>query len=309
VRAVWSFWSKPFREHHRRVWLTEQHHLFAWVLSVETARQHYQDCSLFTDEEGARLLVDGLRLPFTHVSTALNALAHAHSDWWALGKLMTYGAQREPFVHIDSDVFLWKRLPQALEQAPVFAQNPETFPFDAGSWYRPTQLDDALRAADGWAPPEWHWSVASRRNNAACCGIFGGSDLGFVTYYADLAVRMIEHPRNQIVWANRADNICDNILVEQYLLLACLDFHRQHPGSAYAGVEIGYLFASSDEAFDDEAAALAGYTHLIGGAKSNVELARRLEARVQRDYPAYYERCLELAPSESLEPPTVTTAA
>jgi hypothetical protein len=291
---VWSLWTKPFRAHHSRVWLTELHHLFAWVLSVETARQHYPECVLFTDDEGARLLVDGLGLPFTHVSTALTALDHADTGWWVLGKLMTYRAQREPFVHIDNDVFLWQRLPQALEEAPVFAQNPETFPFTGESWYRPVRLDEAIRNAGGWAPREWHWSIAGERNDAACCGIMGGRNVDFIAYYADLAIQMIEHPHNQPAWARLGDVVSDNILVEQYLLVSCLDFHRHRPGSAYADIDIRYLFASSEEAFDDAAAACAGYTHLIGGAKSNEELARRLEARVARDYPLYYERCLRL---------------
>lgn len=295
MRAVWSFWTKPFQAHHRRVWFTERHHLFAWVLSVETARQHYPECALFTDTAGARLLVDRLGLPFTHVSTALTALDHAHTSWWALGKLATYRAQQEPFVHLDTDVFLWQRLPRRLEQAPVLAQNPETFPFNEESWYRPAQFDQAIQAGGGWSPIEWQWAVASQRNHAACCGIFGGRDVDFIAYYADLAINMIEHPRNQPVWATIGDTVGDNILLEQYMLTACLDFHRQRPGSAHADVDIHYLFASSDEAFDEEAAARAGYTHLIGGAKSNAELADRLEARVAQQYPAYYDRCLSSA--------------
>ena len=87
--------------------------------------------------------------------------------------------------------------------------------------------------------------------------------------------------------------IGDNILMEQYpLLAACLQFHQQHPQSAYRALDVGYLFDSTDDAFDESVAARAGYTHLIGGAKSNPVLLDRLAARVQRDYPEYYERCL-----------------
>src|SRR5690349_4701476 len=115
MRAVWSFWTKPFRAYHRHLWTSPLHHLLAWVLSVETARAHYPRTALFTDEEGARLLIDGLKLEFTTVSTELARLQGESPDWWTLGKLWTYRAQSEPFIHIDSDVFLWKRLPPALE--------------------------------------------------------------------------------------------------------------------------------------------------------------------------------------------------
>jgi hypothetical protein len=294
MRAVWSFWTKPFKAHHNRVWLTEKHHLFAWILSVETARRRYSNISLFTDDEGASLLVENLGLNFTYVSTELNALQDADPNWWVLGKLWTYRAQTEPYVHIDSDVFLWKCLPTDVERADVFAQNPESFPFNDESWYRPIQYDQAIRDAQGWAPEEWLYYTSRHSNNAICCGILGGNAVEFLSHYADLGIRMIEHPKNERVWASIGNTISDNILIEQYFLSACLDFHRQQKASRFRDTRIKFLFRSSDEAFDEIVAAHAGYTHLIGGAKSNPALAKRLEDRVRRDFPKLYERCLRI---------------
>jgi hypothetical protein len=39
----------------------------------------------------------------------------------------------------------------------------------------------------------------------------------------------------------------------------------------------------------------AGFTHLIGYAKSAPDIARRLETRVRRDYPDLYARCVQYA--------------
>jgi len=294
MRAVWSFWTKPFDAHHRRVWLSDFHHLLAWVLSVETARRHYPDTALVTDEFGARLLVDLLGLPFEHVSTGLAELRDDDAQWWVLGKLWTYRAQDRPFVHIDNDVFLWNRLPDEMTHAPVFAQNPEWFPIADGSWYRPDAYDDAIRATGGWAPDEWSRYVTARRNRAVCCGIVGGNAVDFLRYYADTGMRMIRHPANQAAWDRFGSTISDNILIEQYLLAACIDYHRNRKGSDYRGAGIRYLFRSSREAFTQSAAARVGYTHLIGAAKNNPDLARRLEARVAREYPQHFERCAKL---------------
>jgi hypothetical protein len=98
----------------------------------------------------------------------------------------------------------------------------------------------------------------------------------------------------------KVSTISDNILIEQYLLAACLEFHWQRQESTHKNTEVRYLFHSSDEAFDETVAARAGYTHLLGGAKSNAALAQRLEARVQRDYPAYYERCLRVGEAKQV---------
>ena len=34
MKAVWSFWSKPFAAHRHGSWASEKHHLSAWVLST-----------------------------------------------------------------------------------------------------------------------------------------------------------------------------------------------------------------------------------------------------------------------------------
>ncbi len=291
TRAVWSFWGKPFRAHHRRAWLSDRHHLMSWVLSVHCGARHYEHTTLVTDTEGARLLVDTLGLRFSHVDTGLDALQGADPQWWVLGKLWAYRAQREPFVHLDSDVYLWKRLPGALEQAPVCGQNPETFPLTADSWYRPAAMHRALQNAQGWMPEEWQWSVAQKLSGAVCCGILGGSDTAFIAHYADQAIRMIEHPSNQAAWAELGNVIGDNILLEQYFLAACLGYHRGRRGSRFRSVAARYLFESTDQAFDEQQAERAGYTHLIGGAKRDPDLMLRLDARVTRECPEFHARC------------------
>jgi len=264
--------------------------LLSWILSFETARRHYPETALFTDEEGAELLVGQLRLPFGYVSTELSALADADPSWWVMGKLWTYRLQQGPFVHVDNDVFLWTRLPAELEAAPVFGQNPESFPLAPESWYRPERYTRGLRRHGGWMPDEWRWAAGRSSARAICCGIMGGNDAGFLRYYADLALQMLKHPRNRAVWPLVGANAGDNVLFEQYLLAACVDYHR---------VEARYLFDSMEQSFDGQAASRAGYTHLIGGAKKNPALARSLEARVARDYPDAYERCCKLTPGRA----------
>ena len=80
MRAVWSFWSKPFRAGRGSRWRTDYHARLAWGLSVERARRHYSDTALVTDDAGAELLVDRLKLPFGRVSLELNALRDADPD-------------------------------------------------------------------------------------------------------------------------------------------------------------------------------------------------------------------------------------
>ena len=138
MRAVWSFWSAPYVTHYRHAWVRPLDHLLSWVVSVQAARFHYADAVLVTDTPGRQFLVEQLELPFTEVSTELDDLRGEDPDWWMLGKLVAYSQQTVPFVHIDSDVFLWNALPAHVAMAPVFAQNPEQHL--AGRDYRPADI-------------------------------------------------------------------------------------------------------------------------------------------------------------------------
>jgi hypothetical protein len=197
-------------------------------------------------------------------------------------------------VHIDNDVFLWKALPHELEAAPVFAQNAEYF-VPGQSFYQPEALEFALSGtAERWLPPEWRWyRQSSTQSRGECCGVFGGNRIDFIRYYAARAIRLIEDPGNQSALEALPDKIVHMVLVEQYLLAACIEYCRAHTSSPFHDIAIRYLFCSVDEAFDSQTAARLGYTHLIADAKRDPALAQRLEARLARGHPAHYHRCLE----------------
>jgi hypothetical protein len=297
MRAVWSLWTKPFRSYYSTMWASERHHLMAWVLSVETARRHFEATSLITDDEGARMLIDGIGLAFDHVSTELNALDDEDPVWWTLGKLHAYRAQQKPFVHIDSDVFLWKPLPTDVVSAAVFAQNPEWLKGGAHPAYQPQDYEQAVKALGGSLPPEWSWFSAGAADHSICCGVLGGHNTAFLNHFAQLAIDMARHPHSAAARRHLADERDANLLIEQYLLAACIDYHRRDRASPFAGLEVRYLFDSFEESFNPERTTALGYTHLLSGAKHDRTLSERLERRVARDYPEYHARCCKRAPN------------
>ena len=121
MRAVWSLWRLPCRSGSGSRWGHEKYDCLSWLLSVGVARRHFSSLALHADDDGARLLIDELGLAFDHLSLSLNSLHNADSEWWMQGKLLTYSQQQEPFVHIDSDVYLFNPLPARITSAPVLA--------------------------------------------------------------------------------------------------------------------------------------------------------------------------------------------
>jgi hypothetical protein len=293
MRAVWSFWSRPYREGRANAWCKPVHHLLAWGLSLSAARQHYPDTALVTDLEGRKLLVDTLGLQFSSVSTELERLNSADPDWWALGKLMAYSIQDAPFVHIDADVFLWKPLPIGVVNAPVLAQCPEYFgnKSDLGM----VEIEQVFTDCGLPLPVEWEWAVSQedpllRQSN---CGIVGGCHVDFLRYYSRTALDLVlRHPSAE-AWARVTHK--SNTALEQFFLNACVGFHRHHPESPYRGVHLKYLFPSWEDASNANSATRAGYTHLQFVAKANPAVGRRIEERVKREDPGFFRHCESVA--------------
>ncbi len=295
MRAVWSFWSKPYFSFKGRIWREPQHHLLAWGLSLRLARRHYPVTALVTDEAGAELLVERLGLSFTHVSTELEQLSQADIGWWALGKLLAYSLQDQPFVHIDTDVFLWRPLPPSVAAAPVFAQCPEHHSVD--EWGGPRDIEAAFSRHSAALPKEWQW-VRSQDGNGfreENCGVLGGTCVEFIRYYARLALDLARNPAHAAAWAELPDKSGFNMMLEQFLLAACIQYHRCDPASPFRGIRISHLFPTFAEAFNPQAAARLGFTHLTGDIKSNEFVVRRLEQRMQSEDRAFYQRCLRVA--------------
>jgi len=294
MRAVWSFWSKPYRAGIGCRWRSALHHLLAWVLSVNTARRHYPETTLITDRLGKKLLVDQLGLPFAYVSTELDRLAEADPGWWALGKLVAYSLQTEPFVHVDTDVFLWKPLPKTVSEAPVFTQCPESYANEA----KPSlgEIECVFHKTGQELPPEWKW-VRSRATGwfgEENCGILGGCQVEFLCDYAHAAVDLILAPEYAPVWSHFPDKFSHNFTVEQFYLWARIEFYRCQRAPQYPGLRVNHLFSSVQEACDANCARRLGFTHLWSDIKSHPAVATRLEQRVRHDYPDFYRRCERL---------------
>ncbi len=298
MRAVWSFWSEPFHKVKGGSWHQPKHHLLAWGLSLRLARRHYPETVLITDSAGKALLVDDLGLSFTHVSTELDRLHDADPTLWVVGKLLSYSLQNEPFVHLDTDVFLWRPLPTRLVTAPVLASHPEQW-WAGDPRSGPRAVEEAFGRSGLDLPAEWEWARShwGEVMHEANCGIVGGTNIDFIRHYAQLALDLVLNPRRSAAWQAVPDMEPLNMIIEQFMLAACLDYHRSNPDSRFKGVHARYLFPSTQAAYDPPYATRLGFTHLLANSKADGRVARRLEARVEREDPVFYRHCVALSES------------
>jgi hypothetical protein len=286
---IWSYWSRPAGPAHQARWKTAFHNLLSWAMSVSMPGASGARKILYTDSPGARLLIDGMKLPFDEVDCSLDTLPEQEGRLWVLGKLTAYRQHSRPFAHIDNDVFLWRRLPARVEGAGLFAQNPERFSPSSPD-YQPAALVAGLDESGVVVPEALRWYAQIGGNDAYCCGIVGGQRVDLLNDYADRALALAKH---QGPLAKLASHIELNVLLEQYFLSAYC-FHQ----IAVAGdtsLRIEHLFDSEFASQLASESRRVGYTHLIGPAKQDDFLLAKVERYVATRLPDYHARAAKLA--------------
>ena len=199
VKVVQSLWTRPLTSRgagREGGWPSKRLHLMSWALSCLRLRSLYDEVELVTDLEGERLLVGVLALPYSTVRADLEVLAETPPYLWALGKLHAYRLQQGPFAHVDSDVYLWRRLPRRVAEAPLFAQSREQ--------RSPTLARFAAAlATDCVGLPPWFKVSAEEALTEVPsynAGVLGGADRGAVRrvhgscHRLRRAERLLHHP-------------------------------------------------------------------------------------------------------------------
>lgn len=301
MKAVMSFWTRPIAAQFGRAQLSRRDAMM-WALSACLLRQHFARTQLITDADGARFLIDQLGLPFTEVSTALEALAGADPSFWALGKIHAYALQSEPWVHVDHDLFLLRPLPSALLARPLLGQCPE-------SWQKRDQRNmlaygrnEEVMAALPDLPP--HFAAAARRptQTAVNVGIIGGHALQLLAEYCASILLILASPRNQAGIQHLKDTGLGMSLI------FCLEQWSLWALATARGIGLTYRFETPWYHPQTIAAAQShGYLHLQGGLKDQPHFSAWVESQLRTEFPQSYDRVLHREAALAAVPPPRAT--
>ena len=223
MKIVHTFWSRNITDinellQHKAGWLTSEHHYMSWTLSCLLARKWYDEVELITDPLGKELLVDKMQLPYTNVRVIIDdKMDEFHEDFWALSKVVAYSLQDKPFLHIDGDVFLFKKLNDNLQSKGLIAQNVErNFKLYEESIqsvmdkfsYIPSYISDDFHQNTGWS--------------ASNAGILGGNDIDFIQTYCQEVFNFVRQNKNN--WKDIMP-LHMNCFSEQYLFFTLAAVH------------------------------------------------------------------------------------
>lgn len=286
MKIVQSFWTcgKENALTNSFGWLAPEYNLMSWALSCLQLKQYYNQVVLYSDSYAAKVLIDEIGLPYTENNCVLDKLNHYHPQLWALPKILTYSLQEEPFLHVDGDVYVWKKFQEELLRSPLIAQNLEI----ATSYYG--EIMKTLESSLTYFPAEiLEDRIAKHPIHAYNAGIFGGTDTAFIKAYAKNAFEFVDN--NSACFSKMVVNNF-NVFFEQYLFL-CMVKNQHKKVSLLIDTPIGdnrYIGFGNfcDVPFKKQ------YLHLLGGYKKNEATCVQLAARLREDYPEYYYRIVTL---------------
>jgi hypothetical protein len=206
---------------------------------------------LYTDLFGKSLLIDELKLNYDHVDVSHENL-NLNPNLWSLSKLYTHKLQKEPYVHIDFDAFLFKDFSESFKSARIVCQNHEV----GWDYYNLVwdSLNPYIRHKDKIMNRIVDVFLNKKPSHALNVGIFGGNDIPLIHSYCDSILSIVNSNLN-LIPVSEQHHIC--IFAEQLYLYYYLYYKNVTPFS-YMGLNTVRI-----EEFVD----WDNYTHLAGPMK------------------------------------------
>lgn len=261
-------------------WRSAEDHLNAWCLSSLLLNRVHKNTFLYTDDHGHDILVNHLKLPYNQSEIINNNVLH-YDKFWAASKIITYSVQEQPFIHVDGDVFLWKRIPDSLSKRPIIAQNFE----NCGLFYK-DQIGayfDQLK----YLPESLQREILQGSFESCNAGILGGNNLSFIRRYSSEAFKIID-ANNHITHPNF------NVLFEQILFASMaraenLDISTLIPDeiadNGYFKHQFCNFFLTKKSQF---------YMHVLGGMKRDEVICEMIAKTLHYYYPEHYLKVKDL---------------
>lgn len=288
MRIVQTFWSaEGDLSRNAYGWFEPQYHLMSWALSCLSLRENYDEVVLYTDSLGYQVLVEQLKLPYTDVIVQYDNLL-CPKPHWAYPKVLTYSLQKEPFVHVDGDVYLPGRLSRNVEMGGLIAQNLET-----GSSYYKNMMNNILQRELS-LPDFLKEELEKDSIGAYNAGVLGGNDLEFIKEYCQTAFHIIENNHLNDMSSQKID-IGNNILFEQILFYALSKVYDKSVSTPldHSVRDNGYTYQEFCDFYLYDNTKLM---HIIGGHKRNQRVCELLGKTLLNKYPDYHKRIVELFP-------------
>lgn len=298
MKIIQSFWSKPFLTKKQQEsnadrtiggYNNEEQFWTAMALSCLTLSEFYE-VELITDSFGKEILTNKLNLPYKKVSTELDSLQDYDASLWALGKIKAFSLQREPFLHVDNDVFIWEPFPSHFEKRDLIAQSEEN---NKSGVY--TDICNFIESESFIVPEILKPYLKEYKTKETCAynaGIIGGCNIDFFQLFSRYAFQLVDLNIGKL---NKIDTGLFNMFFEQSLFYS-LSLNQNIPvftlfpnsGGEYIPVEFDLI-------------PKRWYIHTIGITKRYDTVCEQVHLRLLQKNPALLNKIKSLEEFSELQ--------
>jgi len=157
--------------------------IYIMALSAATIRKYHNDFLFITDRRGKEL-AEACELPYTEIQCVGESF-DSDPHFWIHSKIHAYSNIHEPFIHYDTDLFLWDALPANFLANDVVAFHSETY-----VWGKYEEYNKNLVDAGFTLPPfmQTYWTSRMPINMA----LFGGNNWKVINEYGAIIQQFIK---------------------------------------------------------------------------------------------------------------------
>lgn len=193
-----------------------KYYFMSTVLAILQAKKFFNKVHLYTDDFGWKLL-EPLGIKYDYVFKDLNKIISQKENerFWSISKIKVHLMQKEPYVHIDNDLYFWKEIPTFLEKADVLAAWSES-----KLQFYEYEVNDYLKNGDKNLLPKLTNYINKNRSfiPGVNCGIVGGKNIKFLNEYAKDCIYYINECKENYF------HLSSCFFIEQYYLGAkCIE--------------------------------------------------------------------------------------
>ena len=267
-RAVYSLWTLPMEGQYVG-FNTEEALINCFKLSLHYSKKWFKEVHLVTDLKGKEL-IEKHNLEFDHVNTDLETVMQGvYQNHWSLGKIYACKIQDAPFIHIDIDVILFKKLPDSFLQAEAGFQNTENE--DSEIWYK-LLLNHADQNYKN--KPVW---FNTKNFKAYNCGIIAFNNLTLIKEWWDSALDYINYLDNSKFEYNHHLSC---LIYEQFAIYHLCNYYDINVDQL---TNYGESTDKDSNWISEELANKLGYTHLIAQCKREPQVEKKIKDRVIKE--------------------------
>lgn len=280
--CVMSFWTR-FRNSPKEI-ITKKD-LYMWSLSFMQTRRFFLKTTFICDKMSEYIFIDKLKLPFDEIRIELDSFIEPELEWlWAVGKTYVYSIMREPFVHLDADIFINQSFDSRFLNRDILVQTPETFSLKNGGKVMAYDFDCYKKVFKNL--PDFINNYMYDENQLSYnFGVFGGNDLNFIKKYTDLSFKVLRDNQESLNNVKDKIGIIYSIFLEQYIFSCLSQKCNYKVSSLYSFLSQGNQNNKYINTLERE------FEHFAGACKHWPSIEKLIEDKLKLEYPNLFDRC------------------